>query len=395
MMRIVLILFASAFLLACEQKTAAKEQDIFYTCSMDPQVISDKPGNCPICGMKLTPVKKSAAKDTEDIELSDQQVQLGNIIVDTIKAHHIGNQVRLTGTLAVDQQKISTVSARIPGRIEKLYVKSVGDRVAKGAPLYEIYSEELNNAKQEYMLALQRRQLFDRQTVIDFNQLIQAARHKLTLWGMTEEQIKALAGQEKVPPNTTFYSTESGYVTAINVTEGSYLMEGGAIVTVANLSTLWAEAQVYASERYRIPERAAATIRIPGETTEIHSAIEFAVPEISDNRISIVRATIPNKDHRLRPGTAVYIGISTASRSALSIPTDAIIRDGNGATVWLQTGPNKFKSKMVQTGTESDGITEIMGGLQTGDVVVVRGTYLLHSEYIFKRGTDPMSGHVH
>ena len=92
---------------------------------------------------------------------------------------------------------------------------------------------------------------------------------------------------------------------------------------------------------------------------------------------------------------AVLVTVQTANRNALALPTDAIIRDAGGATVWVQTGKNKFRSQMVTTGLENGGVTEIVSGLKEGDAVVVRGTYLLHSEYIFKRGTDPMAGHSH
>ena len=101
--------------------------------------------------------KKSSVKNTDEIELSDQQIKLGNILVDTIQKRNIGNEIELTGTLNLNASKIASVSARIMGRIEKLYVKTTGDYVSKGSPLYELYSEELNNARQEYIAAIQRR----------------------------------------------------------------------------------------------------------------------------------------------------------------------------------------------------------------------------------------------
>ena len=164
-----LMVFISFILLlqSCENKKLVKEEGVFYTCSMDPQFISDKPGKCPICGMTLTRVKKNSVENTDDIELSDQQIQLGNIHTDTIRSGNIGNHLQFTGTLNLNASQTSSVSARIMGRIERLYVKAAGDYVVKGAPLYEIYSDELNNAKQEYVVALQRRSLFKEQSVID------------------------------------------------------------------------------------------------------------------------------------------------------------------------------------------------------------------------------------
>lgn len=396
MSRWFIILLTLAMISACGQKDTVHEKDVFYTCSMDPQVVSDKPGNCPICGMPLTPVKKSALANKEDIELSDRQIQLGNIKSDTARESDIGNSIELTGTLSVNASQTSSLSARVMGRIERLYVKAVGDYVAKGAPVYEIYSEELNNAKQEYISALKRRELFNEQSVIDFDELIRSGRNKLRLWGMSENQIKSLELQGRAPVTTTFYSTESGYVTSVDVAEGGYVMEGGTVLQLADLSTLWVEAQVFTSQLYRIPPGASATVEVPDLMSPVRGKIEFSNPEVSnDTRINFLRIVVPNPAGRLRPGMSALVNIQTANRKSLVLPTDAVIREANASIVWLKTGDNTFKSRMVSTGVENNGLIEITSGIKPGDIVVTSGTYLLHSEYIFKRGADPMAGHDH
>ena len=396
MNKLLVLLFSAFFLVSCGGREVAKDSDVFYTCSMDPQVISEKPGNCPICGMPLTAVKKNSVANTDDIELSDQQIQLGNIRTDTIATASMGNTIELTGTLNINAAQTASLSARVMGRIEKLYVKTTGNYIAKGAPVYEIYSEELNAAKQEYVSTLQRRSLFQEQSVIDFDELIKSARTKLRLWGMTESQVKALEKQKDVPLTTTYYSTENGFVTSVDVTEGGYVMEGGTILQLANLSSLWAEAQVYTSQMYRIPPGALATVEVPGLSAPVRGNIEFANPEVpTDTRINLLRLVVPNQGNKLKPGMSAIIKVQTASRNSLTLPTDAIIREAKAAIVWVQTGKNKFKSKMITTGMESDGLTEVQSGLMEGDIVVTSGTYLLHSEYTFKRGSDPMTGHNH
>ena len=188
-----MILTITAFLMfaSCKSKKEIPgDPDTYFTCSMDPQVIEYKPGKCPICHMELTPVKKSSGAKKDEIQLSEQQIQLGNIQTDTIRSGNIGDQVVLTATLNFDQMKTSSVSSRVMGRVERLYYKNLGDYIKKGSSLYDIYSEELNNAEQEYLLALDKKKAFADETTIDFDLLIQSAKNKLILW--PERQLEAI-----------------------------------------------------------------------------------------------------------------------------------------------------------------------------------------------------------
>lgn len=392
-----LIVFLLVAVLACKNKTASVTavSDTYYTCSMDPQVKEHKPGKCPICKMDLTPVKKKNNNSHDEIELSEQQVQLGNIHADTIRNGTIGDKLVLTATLNFDQMKASSVSARVMGRVERLYYKNVGDFVKKGAPLYELYSEELNNAKQEYLLALERKKVFVNETMMNFDQLLQSARNKLLLWGMSDKQVQELAQQKKASTTTTFYSPVSGTITSLETREGDYVMEGGVLVKLADLSSLWAEAQVYTSQMADINRNSIATVQFPDfDGLEIRGAIGFVNPEINpDTRINLIRVAIPNSGNQLKPGMSAYVLLKSAPRKTLTLPIDAVIRDGNGATVWVRTGKKTFKTLMVETGLETDDRIEIRSGLRSGDVVVVSGAYLLQSEYIFQKGANPMAGH--
>ena len=396
-MRYFIFLLTILFLAACKDKkvTVEKKQDIYYTCSMDPQVIEYKPGKCPICHMELTQVKKTNGEDKDEIHLSEQQIQLGNIQTDTIRDGSIENQIVLTGTLNFDQLKTTSVSSRVMGRIEKLYFKNTGDYVRKGSPLYDLYSEELNNAKQEYLLALEQKKTFASESAIDYDQLLRSAKNKLLLWGLSEAQIKELESNRKPTPITTFFSTASGFITQLEIREGDYIMEGGTLVKLADLSTLWAEAQVYTSQMAEINSGSIATVQLPGfDGKEIKGRIEFINPEINpDTRINLIRVSIPNPNNQLKPGMPAYVILKSPQRKTLTLPIDAVLRDGKGATVWVRTGTHSFKNKMVNVGLESNDQIEIISGLNAGDIVVITGAYLLQSEYIFKKGANPMSGH--
>ena len=383
------------FLISCKnKKEAPKDPDTYYTCSMDPQVVAYKPGKCPICHMQLTQVRKTNGDKKDEIQLSGQQIQLGNIMTDTIGTGTIGDQLVLTATLNFDQMKSSSLSSRVMDRVEKLYFKNLGDYVKKGSPLYDLYSEELNNAKQEYLLTLDKKITFAGETVIDFDQLLQSAKNKLLLWGMSEAQLQELTKNGKAAPITTFYSTAAGYITTLDIREGDYVMEGGTIIKLADLSSLWAEAQVYTSQLADIDRSSIATVQLPDfDGKEIKGRIEFVNPEINpDTRINLIRVSIPNPGNQLKPGMPAYVLLKSPQRKTLTLPIDAVIRDGKGATVWIQTADKTFKSVMVQTGLESDDRIEIISGLTTGEVVVIRGAYLLQSEFIFKKGSNPMDG---
>ncbi|MFI5192418.1 MAG: efflux RND transporter periplasmic adaptor subunit [Chitinophagales bacterium] len=376
-----------------KKPVSKKADDIYYTCSMDPQVVEANPGKCPICHMELTAVKKSAQqKNDNELELSPEQIQLGNIQVDTVRNGSMGTRSVLTGTLNFDQTKINAVNARVAGRIEKLYFKSIGDYVPKGAKLYAIYSEELNNAKQEYLLAVQKRKALGN-TVIDFDQVIESAKNKLLLWGMTEDQISNLSSDQN-DNVTSFYSTQAGYITTLSVQEGEYVAEGGSIVQLAGLTTLWVEAQVYTSQLSQMDQSARVTVKIPDiPGMEMEGKIEFANPEINpDSRINLVRIKIANRGHQLKPGMSAYVILNAVQQKTLSLPINAVLRNGKMAMIWVQTSQNKFISRMVETGSEGNGILEIKSGLKEGDAVVINGAYLLQSEYIFRKGASPMAG---
>lgn len=377
---------------ACNTKIKESENpDVYYTCSMDPQVSETKPGNCPICKMPLTATKKNKS---DTLHLSDQQVQLGHIMVDTLKNQALGNELTLTGVLTVDQNTSEVISTRVMGRIEKLYIKDVGKPVQKGEPLYDIYSEDLILSIKELKFALEKKKSIQNSGT-NIEGLIQSSRKKLSLYGLSDQQIKSIEETEIVSDIITISSPKTGIITYINTKEGSYIMEGGEIMLLADYKTLWAEAQIFSEDLPQIKEGMEATVYLP-EMNNMHitGKISFINPQLnSASKINLVRIEIKNENQLLKPGMQANFTILLNKYTALAIPTDAVILDQKGATVWIQTGHNKFKSVMVHTGEESNGYTEIKHGLNVGDKVVISGAYLLNSEFIFKKGANPMEGH--
>ncbi|MBK5273297.1 MAG: efflux RND transporter periplasmic adaptor subunit [Bacteroidia bacterium] len=383
----VLLVFAS-----CKNKKAIPlSADEYFTCSMHPQIHEERPGNCPICHMELIKVKKTNTA-TDEIMLNEEQIRLGNIQTDTIRNGMIGDKLVLTATLNADETKVNSINARITGRIDHLYFKNMGDYVSKGAHLYDLYSEELNNAKQEYLATLERQQTLDN-SIIDFARLLQSAKTKLLLWGMSEAQVAELAASKKSSPLTAFYSNASGFITEQPVMEGQYVMEGSTVVKLADLSSLWAEAQVYTSQLSAVDRGGTAMVQIPDMGKEISGTIQFVNPEISpDTRINLIRVTVPNPNGQLKPGMPAYVLLKTRQLNTLTLPIDAVIRNENYSVVWIKTANNTFKNIMVEPGIENGDRIEIKSGLKEGDIVVINGAYLINSEYIFKKGADPMAG---
>ncbi|WP_051416656.1 efflux RND transporter periplasmic adaptor subunit [Asinibacterium sp. OR53] len=335
----------------------------------------------------------SVAGGVGDIYLSGQQVQLANIRTDTLRPAMVGSKLVLTGTLAVNQQRTSSVSIRVMGRIDRLYFKNAGDYVRKGDRLYDIYSEDLNNAKQELIAAVERKELLD-SSVVDMSRLIEGAKYKLQLWGMSAGQIDEVVKTRKTGLLTTFYSSSEGVIASLDLKEGDYAMEGATLMLLADLSTIWVEAQVYSSQLPQIDRIGTAEVQIPDlPGKRVKGEVEFVNPEINaDTRINLIRISIPNEGGRLKPGMPAYVFLINPLHSMLSMPIDAVIRDGKGATVWVQTGEHTFASRMVEVGMESGDRIEIRSGLTAGDIVVVNGAYLINSEYIFRQGANPMAG---
>ena len=371
----------------------AIHSDTVYTCSMHPQVMQDRLGKCPICGMELIPERKSGGMDDGSVQLSDQQVKLGGIRLDTVGHGSIGNRAVLTGTVTIDEMGSTAISARLGGRIDRLYVKATGEYVHKGQKLYDLYSEELNNAEQEYLLALERQDSLH-SSVVDLKQLAQAAREKLLLWGLSEAQVADLTRVHKPQGVTSFYSMGEGVVTSVESHEGDYVGAGTVVLRLADLSTVWVETQVYTSQLSELAPNAAVVVRLPDlPGREWTGRISFVNPETDPvSRINGVRVALRNKDGVLKPGMAAEVTVSSVGQHLLTLPESAVIRSAKGSLVWVEAGHNMFRPVMVEMGAEDGGRVEIRSGLKAGDVVVTEGAYLVNSEYGFKHGGDAMAG---
>ncbi|NDK55626.1 efflux RND transporter periplasmic adaptor subunit [Pontibacter fetidus] len=398
MKRYVNILFLALAIVvaACssEEKKHA-EGGTTYTCPMHPQIVQNEPGTCPICFMDLVPVSQSG-KENGELMLSESQIALGNIKTKRVKLGSVGSNAILTGKLVLDETQTDVISSRAAGRIEKLYLKESGQTIKKGQPLYELYSEELLTLQREYLLALAQNWELGKENP-RFASFLEAAKKKLLLYGLTEGQIRSLARSDQVSSRITFVAPVSGVVTEVAAAEGQYVAEGGVLYRLGKLGKIWVEAELYPQEVGDIKEGDPIKIAVEGFGQEpVAAKVTFISPEFrAGSQVAVLRAELPNPNDQFLPGMQANVILPSDKGSSLTLPTDAVIRDGKGAHVWVQSGKNTFKAQMVTLGEESADNVAILSGLKENDKVIVSGAYLLYSEFVLKKGADPMAGHQH
>ncbi|HEV7347310.1 efflux RND transporter periplasmic adaptor subunit [Telluribacter sp.] len=365
-----------------------------YTCPMHPQIVQNEPGTCPICGMDLVPTEKN--NEEASLRLSERQRLLANVTTDTVRTGAFSSIRQLNGRLAINPEQIEYVSSRVPGRIEDLYVREAGVPVRKGQVLYRIYSEQLAALQQEYLVATAQAEQFPNDS--RFQQIAEAAKQRLMLYDQKETQLLELRNSRKTSPYVNYASPVSGVVAELFVTQGQYVSEGGSIMRIEGYQSVWVEVDVYPTEAGLIKKGQVVQVTVAGyENEQQKMRIDFLAPALQPgSQLLTIRGKIQNPNNRYRPGMQVFVEVPVSTTSeALTLPVDAVIRDGEGTHVWLETKPNIFEARTVKTGTENFSRVEITEGLQAGDVAVITGAYLLYSEFVLKKGKTPAGEHNH
>ncbi len=391
----VLFFFLLLLASACQESTEEHTADATtYTCPMHPQVVQHAPGTCPICGMDLVPVSQSG-KNSGELMLSENQIALGNIKASRVKQGQLANNTILAGKLVLDETQTDIISSRVAGRVERLFVKETGQRITKGQPLYALYAEPLLVLQQEYLLALKQHEALGKENP-RFATLLEAARQKLLRYGLTAAQLNALAKGGTPTTRVTFVAPESGVVTEVAATEGQYVSEGSVLYRLSRLDEIWVEAELYAQELANVQPGDKLTILVQGATTPLTATVSFLSPEFRQgSQVVILRASLANKDNRFKPGMQASVLLPTTGDKTLLVPTDAIIRDEHGTHVWVQTGPDTFKARSVVLGEEGEEQVAVLKGLKLKDKVVTSGAYLLYSEFVLKKGANPVAHQSH
>ena len=350
-----------------------KEREILYwVAPMDPSYRRDGPGKSPM-GMDLVPVYADESEDSDAVHVSAAVVQsLGGR---TAKAERrsLFRKVEATGYVGFDQSRVSQINLRTEGWIERLLVKNEGERVRKGQPLFDFYSPQLVNAQKEYIQAKRRND----------GALLTATEEKLMALGMVQADIQQLAKTSKVSNTVQVLAPQDGTVTNLNVKEGIFVRPASEIMSLADLSSVWLQAEVFENQADWVAKSQSAEARLNYMPGEVFSGrVDYVYPVLDPKTRTLqVRLRFDNPDERMKPNMYASVTIYGKSRpEALSIPREALIRGQDISRVVVALGDGNFSVHEVMTGIESGDWIEIIAGLNAGDEVVTSAQFLIDSE---------------
>ncbi len=362
---------------------AAQGEIDHYTCSMHPSVRSAGPGKCPICGMKLVPVTKEQ-QEQGIVLIDDSRRQLIGVRTEPVVQGPMRETFRAVGRVAYDESTLSDVNLKVRGWITKLYVNETGQRVARGQTLFTLYSPELYNAEQDFLLASQHAPALTagEPPAGRSDSFRNAARQRLHLLGLTDAQIDALAQSGKASEDLAIASPATGYVIEKNVVEGASIDAGMKLYRIAALDRVWVEVEVYEADfaRVRVGEPATVTLDyLPGRAYE--AKVAYVYPYVDPvARTGRVRLELANRQLDLRPGMYASVELASDLGSHVQVPASAVVYTGPRRLVFVDLGGGRFRPTEVQVGAESNGMYQVLAGLAPGDVVATSGIFLIAAE---------------
>ena len=415
-----------------------------WTCSMHPQVIQNKPGNCPICGMKLVPIRKepSAAQPQKErkvryywdpmmrppyisdkpgkspmgmdlIAVYEDEVRAGpTVTIDPVLTQNIGVRVarveegplvlsvRTVGYLREAETSQHDITLKVDGWIERLYANTEGMFDKKGDPLFDLYSPEVSVAQEELLLAHRALERFpagaEERLRADAVRLVESSRQKLALWNVPVETIQEVLRTGKAGATVTFRSPADGFVIEKMVVQGSAVEARMKLLRIVDQSVLWSDAQIYESQipYLKLGQKARATVRGRPEAA-FEGEVIFLSPQVNPmTRTAVARVAFANRDLALKPGlyATVEFSIEVAPR-ALLVPREAVIDTGVRQVAFVALEGGHFEPRLVRMGIETgDGRAQVLSGLAPGERVVTSGQFLIDSESRMREAIQKMTG---
>lgn len=399
------VFFGSGNKNANQAETHDHSKETVWTCSMHPQIRSNEPGLCPLCGMDLTPL---GAEDDEDgnpleIRMSPTAMQLANVQTSIVTKQKPVKEVRMNGKVKTDERKVFSQSSHIPGRIEKLTVNFTGEAIQKGQVLAYIYSPELVAAQEE---------LFEAQKIKETQPtLFNAAKEKLSNWKLTEKQINQILASGTIQEQFPILADVSGIVTEKKINLGDYIQKGQSLYEIADISTVWVLFDVYESDIPWIKRGDKVEFKVRALSNETFSGeVSFIDPVInSATRVASARVILNNPGQRLKPDMFVQGVVKSqldVNEEVIVIPKSAVMWTGTRSVVYVKnTSSDKvsFLMKMVTLGPSLGDGYLIKEGLEVGDEIATNGTFSIDAaaqlagkpSMMSPEGGVPVSGHNH
>lgn len=321
-----------------------------------------------------------------DVLLDPRRRQLIGVRMVAAKRTSMAPTIRAVGLVRYDETRLADINLKVEGWIRDLHVDYTGQFVNKGQPLFTLYSPELLTTQNEYLLALKTREQLAQSQIPDAreraDQLIAAARQRLTLWDLPPEQLRALEETREAQTEVMFRSPVDGFVIEKQALQGLHVTVGQSLYKIADLSAVWVEADVYETEvaRVHVGERAMVTLdAYPGE--RFGGRVIYIYPYVDEKtRTNKVRYEFANRGGRLKPGMYANVELSTAARVGVTVPTDAVLDSGKEQIVFVAQGDGYFEPRRVTIGRRLGTDIEILEGVKDGEQVAAGATFFLDSE---------------
>lgn len=369
-----------------------KTQKKLWYCPMHPAYTSDRPADCPICNMKMEPLEGDASAERSGVpehaivRIPPMAQSLIGVKWGTAEKRPVKKTIRAAGRVDLNERGIHVVNLRVGGWVERLLVSATGDAVRRGDPLFEMYSPDVLEARRNYLLAVAAAQALRSDASEEARAAVQgtlaAARDRLLLWGLAEDDLRALDPKSPPPARVIVRAPADGVVMRRNIVQGGAVEVGRDLYEIADLATVWVHADVFEYELPDVKPGMDAAIRLsalPGEA--VTGKVAYVYPTLNEGtRTARVRVEVPNPDGRLKPGMYAQVSIAVDLGTQVVVDEEAVFDTGLRQIVFVGGPENRFIPREVTLGTRSDGLAVVLRGLEGGERVVTSANFLVDSE---------------